>query len=418
MQLFGPFSMNASASNTPPASELLSPANGTLVRGGPVELVWNGSDPDGDILTYYIVLDGAAFAYLSGTNISLTNVSEGNHTWTAVPSDGTVNGTCVSGKWNFTYTRNQKPASELLWPPDGSTVRAPSVRMLWNGEDEEADPLDYHLYVNGSEKHVTDATSYTLEGLVNGTYSWTIIPSDRFGNGTCISGSWNFTVRLNQGPAISLLAPANGSTANNTTVDLRWSGSDPENDTLLYGLNITDGAGFYLSIHLWDTNRTFSLEDRRTYRWNATATDGIETATSPTYSFTVRVDHRPGILSLPPLVARARATYMYQVNATDVDGDRLNFSLAERPEGMTIDQNGLVIWRPSDSQAGKPFTVTVVVSDGQLEDRQGFVLRVTAKDESGANGTSPILGILVAIAVTAAVVAIVGIWFRKAKKGK
>lgn len=410
--------MNASASNTPPVSELLSPSNGTLIRNSPVELVWNGSDWDGNALTYYLVLDGSVFAHLNGTNISLTNVSEGNHTWTAIPNDGSVNGTCVSGKWNFTYTRNRRPASELLWPPDGSTVRTAAARMLWSGEGEEAGPLEYHLYVNGSEKQVTDATSGALEGLVNGTYTWTVIPYDRFGNGTCISGAWNFTVRLNQGPAISLLAPANGSTLNNTTVDLRWSGSDHENDTLLYGLNITDGVGSDQTYHTWSTNRTVELENGRNYSWDVTVTDGITLVTSPSYSFTIKVNHRPGILSLPPTAIRAKATYTYRVNATDVDGDRLNFSLVERPEGMTIDHNGLVLWRPSDSQAGKKFNVTVVVSDGQFEDRQQFVVRVLAGDGAGANGPLPVWAILMVVIATITVAAIVWIWFHKAKKGK
>lgn len=54
----------------------------------------------------------------------------------------------------------------------------------------------------------------------------------------------------------------------------------------------------------------------------------------------------------------------YQIKATDPDGDRLSYSLADAPKGMTIDSTGLIKWQVGPKDYGK-HTVNVKVSDGQ-----------------------------------------------------
>ena len=73
----------------------------------------------------------------------------------------------------------------------------------------------------------------------------------------------------------------------------------------------------------------------------------------------------PVITSQPPASATAGRPYVYQVQATDPDGDSLTFGLRAAPAGMVIDPvSGQVSWVPTASQVGQaPFTV--VVSDGR-----------------------------------------------------
>jgi hypothetical protein len=400
--------------NVVPTTQLLSPPDGARIRGGTATLKWNGSDTDGDALMYFVWMDGTAVARMDGTGYTPANLSEGIHRWTVIPNDGFGNGTCSDGIRSFNFTADLPPVSELLAPAPDTVVRTPSVALLWSSSDTENDPIVDHVLVDGSEMGVANGSGFTLGGLANGTHHWTVIPADMFGNGSCLSGVWNFTVRLNRAPAISLLEPRNGSMMNDTTVELEWAGTDADDDTLSYGINITDGAGFNASYYCLSGGKTISLEDNRTYFWNVTANDGITPVTSQTCSFTVRANHRPGILSLPPLTVRAGTTYIYQVNAVDPDGDRINFSIARGPQGMTIDATGKVLWRPNISQANKAFTVEVMASDGGLEDRQVFVISVLPGENTTVEG--PGLSWIVAAAMVATLLVIILFWQRISRK--
>jgi hypothetical protein len=400
--------------NVVPTTELLSPPDGALIRGGTVSFGWNGSDADGDDLTYFVWMDGAAVARVNATGYTPANLSEGVHRWTVIPNDGFGNGTCSSGIRSFNFTANLPPVSELIAPAPGAIVRTSSMTLLWSSEDAENDPLLNHVLVDGSEMGFANGTAFGLGGLANGSHIWTVIPADGLGNGSCLSGVWNFTVGLNVAPAVFLLEPRNGSEVNNTTVELGWGGADFDNDTLLYSFNITDGDRFTLSANSSSNSKTVTLEDGKKYLWYVTVSDGIDMVASATSSFTVRTNHRPGILSLPPLSARAGMIYTYQVGAVDPDGDPLRFSLARCPEGMTVDAGGKVLWRPNASVANKAFTVEVVVTDGGLEDRQAFVVRVLAED--GASVEDPTLLWITAAAVVAAFLAVTLAWRRTLKK--
>ncbi|MAE43238.1 hypothetical protein CMO93_05680 [Candidatus Woesearchaeota archaeon] len=67
--------------------------------------------------------------------------------------------------------------------------------------------------------------------------------------------------------------------------------------------------------------------------------------------------------------------YSYDVDATDPDGDTLNFSLTTAPSGMSINAaSGLITFIPSS--IGN-FNVIVQASDGNLTDSQSYQLTVT-----------------------------------------
>ena len=65
----------------------------------------------------------------------------------------------------------------------------------------------------------------------------------------------------------------------------------------------------------------------------------------------------------PPEQVWTDGTFSYRVLAADSNGDNLTYSLADAPDGMIIDANGLITWTPDASQTGV-FTVVVTVSDG------------------------------------------------------
>jgi RHS repeat-associated protein len=81
----------------------------------------------------------------------------------------------------------------------------------------------------------------------------------------------------------------------------------------------------------------------------------------------------------------ARGTYTYDVEATDVDGDALTYSLTAAPLGMTIDPaTGLITWPVSSAVAGDhPVSVRVQTPDGRF-DTQSYTLTILSPNEPPA----------------------------------
>ncbi len=81
-----------------------------------------------------------------------------------------------------------------------------------------------------------------------------------------------------------------------------------------------------------------------------------------------RIIANPNTNSNPIITTTAITTgstninYVYDVNAFDVDGDNLTYSLRTSPIGMSIDENGVIRWVPGATGA---FPVEVQVNDGK-----------------------------------------------------
>ncbi len=82
----------------------------------------------------------------------------------------------------------------------------------------------------------------------------------------------------------------------------------------------------------------------------------------------------PVIESDPVTTAKEGAVYTYDVEATDPNGDTLNYSLTVSPTGMTINSTtGVITWTPA---AAGSFDATVEVSDGNRSATQSFTITV------------------------------------------
>src|SRR5262249_37436023 len=97
-----------------------------------------------------------------------------------------------------------------------------------------------------------------------------------------------------------------------------------------------------------------------------TASDNHGASTTQIFDLPVvatAVDDPPTITSKPPATVRLGSTYLYQVIATDPNGDKLTYSLTTKPDQMGIDPNtGLITWKPAATQLG-PNAVAVRVDD-------------------------------------------------------
>ena len=87
-------------------------------------------------------------------------------------------------------------------------------------------------------------------------------------------------------------------------------------------------------------------------------------------------NNKPIIGSIPETTAKVGIEYTYEVDATDPDaGDVLTYSLTENPDDMTINENGVVSWTPTEAQVGEN-PVTVEVSDGKVSVSKSFTITV------------------------------------------
>jgi len=152
--------------------------------------------------------------------------------------------------------------------------------------------------------------------------------------------------------------------------------SDPDGDLLKYSysgaknviVNINpDGTVNFSASPNWNgvENITFLASDG-----SLTAQDTITVTVNP-------VNDAPVINSVPVLAATPNTEYIYDIEATDVDGDILTYSLITFPSGMNINAStGLITWVPATEQIGN-HSVTGEVSDGLLSNTQSWQVTVS-----------------------------------------
>ena len=104
-------------------------------------------------------------------------------------------------------------------------------------------------------------------------------------------------------------------------------------------------------------------------------TNGIGLSDSKDFNIVVSpANQAPVITPITDATITVEETFTYTVEAADPDGDTLTYSLTAGPVGMAIDAaTGIITWTPT---AIESYDVTVLVSDGNLNDIQSFTINV------------------------------------------
>jgi hypothetical protein len=95
--------------------------------------------------------------------------------------------------------------------------------------------------------------------------------------------------------------------------------------------------------------------------------DGKATKSLPAFSIKVVAGNRaPTISGSPPLTARVGQPYSFKPTARDADGDKLTFSIANKPGWARFDASNGTLWgTPTSANLGKYANVTIKVTDGK-----------------------------------------------------
>jgi len=197
--------------------------------------------------------------------------------------------------------------------------------------------------------------------------------ADRWGLET-LSNEFDLIVRqVNDAPVFT--GPPPGQVAGGMLYEQRLSAADAENDTLVFSLEEAP-AGMTLEPATGILRWTPSAPGA--FRVSVEVSDG-ELASHLNFTLVVTfLNKAPRFVSTPPTEATGGIRYIYIPSAADVDGDRLNFSLAQAPSGMLVDRStGRLDWTPGWELRGN-VSVVLVVSDGKGgEARQEFSIFVS-----------------------------------------
>lgn len=193
-------------------------------------------------------------------------------------------------------------------PLDGSVEQPVNDELRWSGGDPDGDPVSYKVYFG------TDPDPSLAAGNVSGTqydpglldtfttYHWRIVARDTYGIEVA-GNTWKFTTGNNPPFVPGNPDPPDSAVDQSILSTLRWTGGDPDGDTLVYyvyfGLAApppwvvtVDSAGFDPGVLAYDT----------TYYWKVVARDNHNNLVeSPVWSFmtwdTLPIPQNVGIVS-------------------------------------------------------------------------------------------------------------------------
>lgn len=337
------------------------------------------NDPDGNTLTYRPVTS-PQHGTLSGTfpNITYTptlNFS-GVDTFTWQVNDGTVDSAIASTTITVVPV-NDAPAITST-PPTAATETV-ALSYAPQATDAEGDAVTWSLVSGPAGATVVDGTFYWTPGYdAAGSQAVVLRATDSGGAHT----DQSFTLLVadaNRAPVFTLVPPTLAKAL------VPWTGPiavvDSDGDSV--DLVLVDApAGMSLALMTGALVWSPTVADVGTHDISVMAVDARGAVTWHRFILAVEPpDNRAPLITSLPAGSQAdeAVPYVYQLEATDPDGDTLSFELVDAPAGAQISVlTGLISWMPTAAQAGLN-SFRVRVSDGRgAWVEQAFAVQVRA----------------------------------------
>lgn len=377
------------ASNQPPVAKINGPYSG--LAGQPIQFSSAGtSDPENDPLSYYWNFgDGSAIE---------TNANP-SHTYTAL-ADYTVSLFVNDGQGNTSYAFTNAVVSRANRPP---VANAGFNQLVYVGQtvhlngsasyDLDPQPLyfswDFLQRPTNSTAVISNANISRPYFVVDqpGTYVARLIVND----GVTNSQPDAIIIRtLNSAPVANAGPPQRVPVGQVAHLDGTRS-YDVDHDPLTYRWTLVSQPTNSVAV-LSNANTpapTFGMDLDGVYVAQLIVNDG-QLDSQPA---TVRVATRnfpPVITTLPTTSATPQALWSYDVQATDVEGSPLTFTLLQSPAGMAFTApqlsptNSQLSWTPTTAQLGS-FPVALGVTDTEgASVIQAFTLNVAVDTQPPA----------------------------------
>jgi large repetitive protein len=335
---------------------------------------------------------------LSSTQLNATANVPGSFAYT--PAPGTIMSAAGTQELKAVFTPadainyNSATASVFLTVNDAPILQAPSITSsafttaykegyyfyAVKASDPNGDVLSYSLTTKPSGMTINAATGliYWRPGST-GSYSVTVRVTDPSG----LYATQSYKVSVVSKPDSNSSPRINSSPVTTATAGVAYS----------YDVNATDSNGdtVYYRLYTAQTGMTIDLATGMISWTPTSAQTGSKSVTvealdskggRATQSFTIKVAATVGTNNPPAITNPGNQSHVkgalvsLQIQASDPDGDSVNFSATGLPAGLSISSNGLISGIISSS-ALSTNNVVVTVTDGTLSSSISFTWAVT-----------------------------------------
>ena len=343
------------------------------------------SDSDGDTLGYTLLSGPAGMSMDSAGLISWTptGTQAGSHSFTVQVSDGRSLGTVTKTFTLSVVSEVSNTAPQFSSNPGTNLLVGKTYTYDANASDSQGDTLAYSLVTAPTGMTINSSTgvvTWTPATGDVGTHTTTVRVVDSQGLG--VDQTVTLTVlAANRPPVITSAAPTQAVKDKVFTYAIK--ATDPDGHKLTFSSGAATTA-IGVSIDPTTGLLTWTPGTAGIFRIQINVVDEFNLGVAQIFDVNVLAtvpNDPPRITSTPSLLAEQGAVYVYDVNATDPNGDALTYRLvtpSSLPSNMSFNTStGILTWTPSSAQANSLVSFEVEASDGTLTSRQIFKVWVT-----------------------------------------
>ncbi len=348
-------------------------------ENGALTFTISATDADGETITYS-ASDLPTGATFSGQAFS----------WTP--------GYTQAGSYDVTFTAGDgtDTDSETVTITVSNVNRAPVLSAIGGKSVNETDALTFTISATDAD---SETITYSASDLPTGatfsgqTFSWTpgytqtgsYDVTFTAGDGTD-TDSETVTITVSNVNRAPVLAPIdNKSVSEGSILSFLLSATDADGDTVTYSASsLPAGSAFAGSTFTWTPGYTQAGSFQVTF----TASDSQATD-SQAVTITVNNTNRAPVLdAIADKSVNETTLLTFTVNATDPDGDTIQYSATGLPSGAIL-SGQTFNWTPAHSQADNSYQATFTASDGTLDDSQTVTITVSDVSAPTVAGCSP-----------------------------
>jgi hypothetical protein len=346
-----------------------------------LSITLDGSDVDGDNLTYQIVesvSNGTLTDPSAGDTVTYTPGSNfnGTDTFTYKANDGTADSNTATVTITVTAVNDAPIALDITT----STNEDASVDVTLDGSDVDGDSLTYSVVAtnNGSVTISGSTATYTPDSNYNGTDTFTYNAND----GTADSNTASVTITVAAVNDAPVAQNVSGSTNENRMSQLGVTlvATDVDGDDLTYSIVATNDGTVTVdgSTATYTPDSNFNGTDTFTYKAN----DGTVDSNTATATITVSAVNDAPTTSAVSVTTDEDTAKAITLSGSDVDsGDTLTYSIvSDVSNGSTSLSGSTVTYTPSANFNGTD-TFTYKANDGSLDSNTATVTITVASVE-------------------------------------
>ena len=268
-----------------------------------------------------------------------------------------------AGVTRIVLFRNHAPAFRRTLPDTVIRERQSMRFRVW-ATDEDGDTLRYRLLQAPPGTTIEPFTGYVtyVPGFEDaGRYSVEVAVSDGRVEVTDLANVR--VIHVNRPPRVDKAVP-DQIVREGERLSVAVAAEDPDRDSLSFSL-IEISYRFRLFSRTGVFDWSPGYEAAGVYRCFVVISDGSVSDTSNVFSFDVLPTNRPPVFGrqLVDTVLQELEPLLMELDADDLDGDSVRYSIELAPDGVTISAAGFLSWTPSYDQAGN-YVIVISASDG------------------------------------------------------